>query len=169
MAKTKKVNYHHRPNLERIARSQEEVQRMRTRRRVINAVVRGESYEQIASDQGITENEAVTLAKETLKKWSTDLGETANEARALDLHRMNAMLAKLDPLIHPEPYLDAATGLMTIPKPDVIACKLALEIVDRRAKIYGYDAAHKMEEKKAEILTRIYQGVATNSKGEIDI
>lgn len=169
MAKSKLVNYRHKPNLVRIAKSQEEVVRLKTQRQVIKAVVRGESYEQIASDHAISEHEAVTMAKEVLRKWSTDLGETANEARALDLHRLNAMLAKLEPLIHPEPFIDGATGLMTMPKPDVIACKLALEIMDRRAKIYGYDAADKMKEKKTEILQRIYQGVATNAKGEIDI
>lgn len=168
-AKPKRLDHKFKPNIKAIAKSHTAIRTLSLSRQIVKEVVKGESFEVIADKFDITESEAAKIARATIERWSQDLGQTANEARALDLHRYNEMLIKLHPLVFPEPAIDNETGLLTIPKPDYIAMKLMLDIMDKRAKIYGYEAADKLQEQKHEILKRMYMGVATNSKGEIDL
>lgn len=162
-------NLRFKPRVIAIAKAEETVRKTQQSREIVKAVVRGESYEDIAEKHGIEVSEAAKLARETINRWSTELGATANEAKALDLRRMEELLLKLHPLVFPPRTIDGTNGEEIIIRPDLAAVKLMLDIMKQRAAIYGYEAAVKLEEQKQEILQRIYSGVKTNAKGEIDI
>ncbi len=163
------VKYKFKPRINAIAASNKAVVTLNLSREIAKDTLKGMDYEDIAVKRGMDVTEVRNLAKQAYEKWGGDLGQTAIEARTMDLKRMDAMLERLHPLIYPEPELDGTTGLMTIPKTDFAAMKLALDIFDRRAKLLGTEAAHKLETDKMEFLRREYAGVKLNAQGAIDL
>ena len=168
-----KVKYRFVPPVAVIQSNEKAIEKAKLEHNVMKRVVRGNTFEEIAREFHLEESEAVQVYRAAIRRWGTDLAETANEARTLDLNRYNAMLLQLHPLVFPEPALELnkITGkYVTVqPDPDLVAMKMMLDIMDKRAKIYGYEAKDKMEEEKHEMLKRLYIGAATNEHGEVDL
>lgn len=167
------ARYRFLPKVNAIARSEEAVRETARDKKIMKDVLKGNSYEDIADAYGISTNEAYKISKEFMARWAGPLGHTATEAKELDLKRLDALLVTLHPMVFPEEELVYPPGMTTpitvMPKPDLAACRLMLDIIDRRSKIIGTEAAHKLEEEKKEILQRMYIGVTTNRLGEVDI
>lgn len=167
--KTKKVNYHFKPPLGLIASNTKALARMKLEKVVIDNKLKGFSLEDIAIMNGITEQEAHKITVQAITKWAGPLSHSAADAREIDLQRLDKLLLQLHPYVFPEPYIDNETGALTMPPIDAAATRLYLDTLERRAKLLGTDAAHKLEAQRNEILKRHYIGVGVNDKGEIDL
>ena len=165
----KPIKYKFEPRIHRIAASQKQVTALVVQKAVVKDVLKGIGYEEIAEKRGISPEEAKAMAKVAINRWATTLGHTATEAREIDVKRMDALLERLHPLVFPEPCINNATQLMTIPAPDMFAIKMYLDILKQRSSLLGTEAAHKLESDKVEMLRREYIGVQINKQGAIDL
>lgn len=165
----KPIKYKFVPVVHAIASNEKAVSNMLVQREVTKDVLKGLGYEDIAEKRGLTTEDAKLMYKTAIDRWGRELGQTATEARNMDLKRRDALLERLHPLVFPEPVINGLTGAREQPPPDLIAMKLYLEILQQRAKILGTEAASKLENTVAEILRREYIGVPTNAQGVIDL
>lgn len=86
----------------------------------------GMTYERIAKQVGISRARAHAAVTEALEELTKQCAESAALVVRLELERLDALFAAWYP---------RATG----DEPDARACRLCLEIMDRRAKLLGLD------------------------------
>jgi hypothetical protein len=135
-------------------------------RTVGEMVVRGHSYDTIGEQLGIGTARAFELARSLVKKWSGDLAMTANEVKEIDVKRIDAMIELATANAFPHPVIDPKTGdpqLYANGEPilteaDTSWTGILLNLLDRRAKLLGLDAADKLRENAVDIMTRRYIG-----------
>lgn len=157
------------PRVEKIAASADNARHLFMQKLVTKDVLKGRSYEDIAEDRDITPQQAREYSKAAIARWAGELAHTATEAKEIDVKRMDALLERLHPLVFPPEFIDYASGTTITPAPDIIAAKLYLDILQQRSKLLGTEAATKLEERKTEILERVYRGVAVTADGLIDL
>lgn len=162
-------DYKFMPAVKKIAQSEEAARHLFLEKLVTKDVLKGRSYEDIAADRDITPQQAREYSKAAIARWAGELGHTATEAKEIDVKRMDALLEKLHGLIFPEEFVDYATGRTIMPPPDMEAVRLYVMILSQRSKLLGTEAATKLEEKKVELLERVYKGVAVTEDGLIDL
>lgn len=171
--RVKKVTYKFKPKEVReaivteIALREDQVRQLSRQRQVANLVISGNSYEQIGDQLKISTLEAFNLAKDAIKRWAGELSHTANELKEIEAKRtealLNIVMAKAVPHeikdpVSGEPIRDI-NGNSILTSVDLDAVKVALQVMDRRAKLLGLDAADKLREKSVDLLTRKYIGV----------
>lgn len=171
--KAKKVNYRldivkaSSNKIAAIAQDRQQIIDLNMQRKVTKLVVMGQTYDSIAEKLGISTKEAYDYTKEAIKNWTQELALSAEEARELEIKRLDAMIAMLMPRAFPHPIISEETGLPIrdakgkeiLTDPDITSCKLILEIVERKSRFMGLDAADKLKEKMADTLIRKYIGV----------
>mgnify|MGYP000930301741 CR=1 FL=1 len=91
---------------------------------------RGLTYDAIGRALGVTRQSAHAMVKRAMERAATELKDEAREAIALDLERLDAMLAVS--------YRAARGG-------DLAAMDRVLKILERRAKLLGLDAPTRSE------------------------
>lgn len=102
--------------------------RVRGRERQLAALglrMRGLTFAQIGRELGVTTQAAHGAVSRALARSLRETSQTAEELRALELHRLDAMLAALWPMVE--------AG-------EIAAINAALRVGERRAKLTGIDA-----------------------------
>lgn len=104
----------------------------------------GKTYQQIADAMGMSKSACHTAVIRQLERKASELHESADVVRDLELDRLDKMLARTEALIakiEDDDSIDDLVKLDAINKADTKILKLQ----DRRAKYLGLDAAKKTE------------------------
>lgn len=135
-------------------------------RKAAKMVVEGKSYDTIGQELGISTKDAFELSRQIVRKWSGELSMTANEVREIEVKRLDALVDIITQKAFPHEIININTGLPELDvndKPiltevDLAACRMLLDVADRRARLIGLDAADKLREKVVDQMTRKYIG-----------
>jgi hypothetical protein len=117
------------------------------RQQALELRLRGLKYRQIGEAMGIGEQGARKVCQRAIRDVQGRLEETVQEARSLDLLRLDEMIFAL-------------TERLKDPQAkDFLGCINTLNgLMKRRAEMYGYDAAKKLEH-SGEVGIREYVGI----------
>ncbi len=142
------------------------VVRQELSQKIIDMILEGHSYEYCAMVLRIKTSEVHSMTQDVLGRWIHLESITALELRELEAKRLDRVFNLAVTEAFPHPIISQDTGLpvlnahgdpiMTTPNP--VWAKISIDIMSRRAALYGLDAAQKLEERKAEILERMYIG-----------
>lgn len=105
------------------------------REKALQLRIKGMSYRRIGDALGVSHVQAFNDVKTELGRIAKESQDAAEELRTLELERLDAMLVAIAPLISASDKRPANLG----------AIDRALNIMARRAKLLGLDAAEKTE------------------------
>lgn len=154
-------------NLAVAVRNKKVMMQLAKEHKVLTLVKKGHTFEEVSDKLGISTNEALDLTKQCLDRWCGDFKLNAEQARELDLKRIDAILLILWGQIEPKemldekgrPVLDARTLEPVMTQPDYMAIKLYKDFLQRRAEMLGLDPEESaIMVKKDAVLERRYIG-----------
>lgn len=137
-------------------------------REVIQDLIKGKTYEDIAKDHGISTKDAFEMARAVLTRWTKEFALDLVEARELDSKRLDAILVMLSKELEPKPKIDGEgkpifdpfTGDPVMESPNLAVIKTYLDVLERRSKLHGLDTQRKVEmDRGVEVIERRYVGV----------
>ncbi len=108
---------------------------------------RGYSYRAIAEDLGFaSESGARKTIELGLKALRDTVAESAEEMRAIELERLDAMLKAMWPAVTATTHVVGMSeeGPIDAPGPDTRQVQAAIKLMERRAKLMGLDSATKL-------------------------
>lgn len=110
----------------------------------------GFSYTEIAKDLDVTKQAAFAYVKEAIAELKDEIREDSEDVKELELQRLDAMLVRLWRSAMPSPQ----PGSNYIPEPDTKSMKLILEVMDRRSRLMGLDAAQRVEHVTIDVIDK---------------
>lgn len=104
------------------------------RKKAIQLRREGKTYDEIAQELGISTPRAFTIIKQEMEKLRTELAEDVTELRQIAADQLNGLMA-----------VEYPKALKAEGAVQEKAQKMVLSIIDRQARLFGWDAAQKSD------------------------
>jgi hypothetical protein len=142
--------------------------RQELQQQAMDLVLEGRSYEYVAFKLTLPTSEVHSMIQETLGRWIHLESLTALELRELESKRLDKVYALAITETFPHPIISQETGMPVLnahgdpimSQANPVWAKISIEIMNRRAALYGLDAAVKLQEKMVDVLERKYIGAS---------